>query len=161
MGHKFPINVLSCPILIHFISLADSFHISILLFLFSAAEFLFILYQYFSHQSPISNFLLLRRGSFFRQCTVLLCSQLFCREYLSDFYFRLAQIKEFVVEVFLLHFLNEFGILFKSFVLWFKDAKQSSNLLHRHFFQMSLYSKTACWSWCKARYSTGQSLEIH
>ena len=47
------------------------------------------------------------------------------------------------------------------FVLWFKDAKQSSNLLHRHFFQMSLYSNTACWSWCKARYSTGQSLEIH
>ena len=161
MGHKFPINVLSCPILIHSIYLANSFHINILLFLFSAAEFLFILYQYFSHQSPISNFLLLRRGSFFRQCTVLLCSQLFCREYLSDFYFRLAQIKEFVVEVFLLHFLNEFGILFKSFVLWFKDAKQSSNLLHRHFFQMSLYSKTACWSWCKARYSTGQSLEIH
>ena len=118
-------------------------------------------YQYFSYQSPISNFLLLRRGSFFRQCTVLLCSQLFCREYLSDFYFRLAQIKEFVVEVFLLHFLNEFGILFKSFVLWFKDAKQSSNLLHRHFFQMSLYSKAACSSWCKARYSTGQSLEIH
>ena len=129
--------------------------------LFSVAQFLFISYQYFSRQSPISNFLLLRRGSFFRQCTVLLCSQLFCREYLSDFYFRLAQIKEFVVEVFLLHFLNEFGILFKSFVLWFKDAKQSSNLLHRHFFQMSLYSKTACSSWCKARYSTGQSLEIH
>ena len=31
MGHKFPINVLSCPILIHFISLANSFHINILL----------------------------------------------------------------------------------------------------------------------------------
>ena len=160
MGHKFTINVLSCSISIHFISLANSFlHINILLFLFSVAEFLLISYQYFSHQSPISNFLLLRRGSFFRQCTVLLCSQLFCREYLSDFYFRLAQIKEFV---FLLHFLNEFEILSKkSFVLWFKDATQSSNLLHRHFFQMSLYSNTACWSWCKARYSTGQSLEIH
>ena len=81
-------------------------------------------YQYFSYQSPISNFLLLRRGSFFRQCTVLLCSQLFCREYLSDFYFRLAQIKEFVVEVFLLHFLNEFGIFQKlCFVIKGRKAK--------------------------------------
>ena len=113
-------------------------------------------HQYFSHQSPNLNFLLLRRGSFFRQCTVLLCSQLFCREYLSDFYFRLAQIEEFV---FCLHFL--WYLIQKNFVLWFKDATQSSNLLCRHFFQMSLYSKTACWSWCKARYSTGQSLEIH
>ena len=159
MGHKFTINVLSCPILIHFISLANSFHINILLSFVLCCQIFIHFYQYFSHQSPISNFLLLRQRSFFRQCTVLLCSQLFCREYLSDFYFRLAQIKEFV---FLLHFLNEFEILSKkSFVLWFKDATQSSNLLHRHFFQMSLYSKTACWSWCKARYSTGQSLEIH